>query len=180
VRRSATIAAFVAAIAGLTACGGSGGSVSDLPAGWVEGGDDARELAQNAGDLASGDVEVEVVAVYFDEETADSGFATNVNVLTEEISGDLELAEYQDLTIDSLRAAGVGDIEEVGDVDIAGEDARVIDYLPPEGTPIQVRLRLAITIHDGTGYAFTLTAAQDTFDESTDDFDAILDSWTWE
>ena len=171
-------AAAVAATVALAACGDPGGSASELPEGWVEGGDDERELAQNAAELASG-TDVEVVSVYIDERTAGSGFATNVNVISEEVSDDVDLAEYEEIALEGLRKGGFEGVEAAGDGEIAGEEARFVEYAAPEDSPVQIKVQLAIVIRDDTGYAFTLTAANDEFDAASRDFDEILRNWEW-
>ena len=176
--RTLPLACVAAAL--LSGCGGESGAVSDLPGGWAEGEgeqreaveDSAKQLAEAAGS------EIEVEAFYVDEGTADTGFMTSVNVLAEEIPDELDPAAYQEQSIGSLEMLGITDTTEAGGTEVGGESARVVEYSAPSQVA-KLRFQLAVTVHDGTGYNFTLAASEAGFDEAVADFEEILASWEW-
>ncbi|MDQ2676577.1 MAG: DUF1795 domain-containing protein [Actinomycetota bacterium] len=160
--------------------GGDSGAPTELPAGWADGEGAQREAiedyAEQLGEAAGSEVELE--AFYVDEDTAGSGFATNVNVLAEKFGDEVDAAGYQEQSIGSLETVGVTNAKEAPGTEVGGESARVVEYSSPAGAE-QVKLRLAVAVHDGTGYNFTLASSAAGYDEAVADFEEILANWEW-
>ena len=119
----------------------------------------------------------------------EDGFTTNVNVvLTEGVERSLdaqtraerELLERGGPVGDDVELQPAENLTETEDITLGDRPARAYEFeldLPQGDRSAQ--LRQLIAIHEGTGYAITLTANPDRFDEDRDDFEAILESWRW-
>ena len=185
-RRSATLLAALALLAGCGDDEGDAGKAFEgkgyevtVPEGW----DDQSSKREQ---LSVGDFTPDLVLTGERED----GFTTNVNVvLTEGVTRSLDAqtrAERQLLE----RGGPVGDDVELQpaenltpteELTLGDKQARAYEFELdlPQGDR-SARLRQLIAIHEGTGYAITLTANPDRFEQDRDDFEAILESWRWE
>jgi hypothetical protein len=132
-----------------------------LPDGWTDGSDRLSGIA---------------VTGYFGP-TAD-GFATNVNVVREPVSG-MDLAQYYEATIANVRnTLRVTALSQPTYRQVDGENALDYSFRDKQvGRTLQQRQTLVL--HDGKGYVITYTALPSSYAASLADADAIIDSWQW-
>lgn len=182
-------AALLAAVALLAGCGDDGGETGKVvegtgyeltvPDGW----DDRSGQSE---DFAVGDFTPDLILTGERED----GFTTNVNVirtqgvtrsLDEQTEAERELLERGGPVSGDVNLQPAQNLTPVEDTTLGGGPARAYEFEleVPQGDS-SARLRQLIAIDDGTGYAITLTADPDRFEQDRDDFEAILESWKWE
>lgn len=190
-RLAASIA--VLSLALLAGCGEEdGGAVNapsfdaELPPGWAEGDDDDLELVNEAAvqgaasalGVDASQLNINAEAVWFGESTGD--FTTNINVLAEEIPPAIDQDRYVEISLGAVgQLPGIEDFEEVGVSEVGGEEGETIEYsaAQPSGEPL--RFRAIALVRSGQGFNITLTAADDSFDDASEDLNEILGSWQW-
>ena len=181
------------AIMAFAGCGeDDGGPVSApsfdavLPSGWSEGDDDDLESieetavqgAASAIGVSSDDLVLEAEAVWFDSETGGS-FATNVNVLAEELPAGFDEGDYVDASLGNLEGLpGIEDFERGPGPDLGGDKTEEVEYSSSAGTG-PVRFRALTVVRGETGFTVTLAAAEEDFGEASADLDEIAASWEW-
>jgi hypothetical protein len=173
----------------LVGCGGEEqdqvegtGYVYAVPDGWEE---------EDADDLEVGRFRPDSLVVGEREE----GFATNVNVIREDVPSGFTAARYAEANLAGLRdparagfppevaemieSANPTGITEPRDVELDGEEAVEWEYRSTQGGR-NLRVRQVAGVMGGAGYTVTLTALRDGFEDGSEALDEVVESWTWE
>jgi hypothetical protein len=153
-----------------------------VPDGWDE---------EDAGDVEVGQVRPDSLVVGEREE----GFATNVNVIREEVPSSVTAAHYAEANLAGLRdPAGAGFPPEVAemiesvnpsgitqprDIELDGEEALEWEYRSTQRGR-NLRVRQVAGVMGGAGYTVTLTALRDGFEDGSEALDEVVESWSWE
>ncbi len=133
----------------------------ELPDGWS----DATDKAASFG----------AVTAYLGP--ADNGFATNVNVVRQEI-GNVTVAQYANGTMQGVRSIGATSITDPAPRTIDGSDALEYSFTDKQAGRT-LKQRQTVVVHNEVGYVITYTALPEAYDTSRPDADALIDSWQW-
>jgi hypothetical protein len=173
----------------LAGCGGEEqdqvegtGYVYGVPDGWEE---------EDGDDLDVGPFRPDSLVVG----EAEDGFATNVNVIREDVPSGFTPAQYAEASLAGLRdPAGAGfppeaaemiervnpsGITEPRDIELDGEDAVEWEYRSTQGGR-NLRVRQVAGVMGGAGYTVTLTALRDGFEDGSEALDEVVETWSWE
>ncbi len=173
----------------LAGCGGDEqdqvegtGYVYAVPDGWEE---------EDGGDLDVGPFRPDSLVV---GETEDD-FATNVNVIREDVPSGFTAAQYAEVNLAGLRdpaAAGFppkvaemlesvnpSGITEPRDIELDGEEAVEWEYRSTQRGR-NLRVRQVAGVMGGAGYTVTLTALRDGFEDGSEALDEVVETWSWE
>lgn len=153
----------------------------ELPSGYDEVDDDQQEnlegeVGGEAEEDLGGQLRFDVDNVWTKE--PEDGFATNINVITEPLPGDIDIEEYRRLSVDNAEALGLSLTNEGEDTTLDGEPAFLYEGTLSEGD-LDAKVRGVSAIRDGVAYTVTFTAPEDRFDDEVGDLDETLETWTW-
>jgi hypothetical protein len=118
-----------------------------------------------------------VVVLFVNQASAQDGFAESVNVVAEELPGEIPLDDYTEVTIRNLEA-GFGQIEviEEGPTTIGGLPAHSIEYRAEQQG--QTLTFLQTWFVDGTtAFVLTFTGQDQGFDELRPEAESIFESF---
>jgi hypothetical protein len=126
---------------------------------------------------------------------AQDDFATNVNVIREDVPSGFTTAQYAEASLAGLRdPAGAGfppevaeriesvnptGITEPRDIELDGEEAAEWEYRSTERGR-NLRVRQVAGVMGGAGYTVTLTALRDGFEDGSEALDEVVETWSWE
>ena len=116
----------------------------------------------------------------------DDGFTTNLNVIrTPGVTRELDAqTRLERRLIERGGAPGAAELRPAQNLtpvertELGGEDARAYEFEIRDGER-RIRVRQLLAIREEVAYFATLTTAPGRFDEDRDDFESILESWTW-
>jgi len=102
----------------------------------------------------------------------------NLWIVTEELTGDVQLASYFELTKGSIESV-IHDykVEKEEAITVNGGNAMKIIYKGTEGEN-KLEWQQIVTLKWTTAYIFTYTATEDTFNNFIDEVDAIINTFT--
>jgi hypothetical protein len=191
--------AALLALAALAAAGCGGDDGGDpvegdgysytTPDGW----EDFSDGAQEEETLNFRGIRPDTVVVGESEED----FATNVNVVVQErsLAGNVTAQAFAEANLAGLRsparaglppevahsieAMNVREVSEPQDAELGGDEAVTFEYLTTQAGR-DLRIRQLVAVMDRSGYAVTLTAMPDQFEEGLDALDEVGESWEWE
>jgi hypothetical protein len=181
------LAALAVALAPAGCGGGDSGPITEknsvysvrIPAGYEE----VSSLTSAAAQLAVGQAADELGATS-DPEVAkawakegESGFATNINVTTEDVPAGMDVAAYREATIQNAPRLGMR-VGRSRDATLGGEPAFAVEATGPSEA-VKLRFRTVAAVHRGVAYNVTLTADVDQFSDEVPDFEDALATWTW-
>jgi hypothetical protein len=132
-----------------------------LPAGWT----DATDKAASFG----------AVTAYLGP--SDNGFATNVNVVRQQI-GSVGVDQYANGTQQGVKSIGATSVTDPAPLTIDGEDALEYSFSDKQAGR-SLKQRQTVVVHNDVGYVITYTALPDAYDASRADADALIASWQW-
>lgn len=132
-----------------------------LPAGWH----DATDKAASFG----------AVTAYLGP--ASNGFATNINVVRQQI-GNVGVTEYAHGTMQGVRSVGATGITDPAPRTIDGADALEYSFSDKQAGH-NLKQRQTVVVHSGVGYVITYTALTGGYETSRAEADALIDSWQW-
>lgn len=148
---------------------------AELPGGWEERSrDELSDAAEQGGAIPEG---VETLALWAKQ--PEDGYATNVNVISEEVPPGTELEQFEQGARDQL---GQGFNAEIGDseqVEVGDDEAFQFDYTADALGDGTVAFRVVGVVRDGRGYSITLSSLEDATEEANAEFEEILASWSW-
>jgi hypothetical protein len=108
---------------------------------------------------------------------ANNGFATNVNVVRQQI-GSVTVTQYANGTMQGVRSIGATSITDPSPRTIDGSDALEYSFTDKQAGRT-LKQRQTVVVHDEVGYVITYTALPAAYDTSRPDADALIDSWQW-
>jgi hypothetical protein len=158
-----------------------------LPGGWIEPGDEQKEIiAQSIGAAVEGaaDQEVDVPGVTlasFWSEGEPSPERPSIIVIREPVTDGASDEQFVQSSLQNAERI-FGDaltepIKPVSGVELGGEELPAFDYTA--SIDVTLAKRVAFIFRDGEAYTLTLTSPPGGFDRATADLDEILASWTW-
>jgi hypothetical protein len=118
-----------------------------------------------------------VAALLVNQASAQDGFAESVNVVTEELPGEIPLDDYTEATMRNLEAGfGQIDVIEEGPTTIGGLPAHSIEYRAEQQGQTLSFFQTWL-IDETTAFVLTYTGANEGFEELRPEADTIIESF---
>jgi hypothetical protein len=118
-----------------------------------------------------------VAALLVNQASAQDGFAESVNVVTEELPGEIPLDDYTEATVQNLEEGfGQIDVIEEGSTTIGGLPAHSIEYRAEQQGETLSFFQTWL-IDETTAFVLTYTGANEGFEELRPEADTIIESF---